>query len=88
MDRAFMAEFFTQQYEDPIYEAVQGDEEYARLHSKFKESEQALFNFVGGFDAPAWKLYEQLASDFYEAEHAMVKDVYLMGAEDREKMLR
>ena len=39
-------------------------------------------------DRKLFRLYEELLSDYMAMEHEMAISVYLLGAEDREKMLR
>ena len=39
-------------------------------------------------DRKLFMMYEELLADYMDMEHEMAVSVYLLGAEDREKMLR
>ena len=55
------------------------DKEFIRKYceSVYPELEVTLF-----------MMYEELLADYMDMEHEMAVSVYLLGAEDREKMLR
>ena len=43
---------------------------------------------IGSDGSKVQRMYEELLADYMDMEHEMAVSVYLLGAEDREKMLR
>ncbi len=87
MDREFMKKFYKTK-EDPYHIATEGDEEYRQEIEKFGEMEKEFCITVGGMESEIYKKYEECMDQFMSAMNVLVMDAYLLGAEDREKMLR
>ena len=66
--------------------AVKCNDKYQRLKKIFERHEDEFEKELG--DRKLFRLYEELLSDYRAMEHEMAISVYLLGAEDREKMLR
>ena len=52
----------------------------------FMKHEDEFEKAIG--DRKLFIMYEELLADYMDMEHEMAVSVYLLGAEDREKMLR
>lgn len=87
MDREFMKKYYKTK-EDPYHIATEGDEEYRQEIEKFGEMEKEFCRTVGGMESEIFKKYEECVDQLANATNILVADAYLMGAEDREKMLR
>ena len=88
MDREFMKKFYTKCYEDPLYVATSGDDEYYREMQKYKEMEKEFCKMVGGPESEVWKKQEECLSQLYIAHSIEGMDCYLLDASDKEKMMR
>ncbi|MCD8365345.1 MAG: hypothetical protein LUC83_05960 [Clostridiales bacterium] len=88
MDREFMKDFYEKYYEDPVYSAVEEDRVYDRDRRKLIQAEEALMELIGGSGTPAGIKYAECAAQAIRISARIGLDSYLMGAADREKMLR
>lgn len=85
MDREFMKSFYRNYYEDVYSEAIKEFTEYQEkqivkydLQAKIEEelSEKGL------------KLFEQFLDALADEQEILLQEMYLLGAQDRERMLR
>lgn len=86
MDKKFIRKYCENVYPDLEVTAVKCNDKYQRLKKIFEKHEDEFENELG--DRKLFRLYEELLSDYMAMEHEMAISVYLLGAEDREKMLR
>lgn len=87
MNKAFMSEFYDRFYEDPIFETVGNKEELEDIQKRRTEAEENLKAIIGDVGTPAWRAYEAAMKVHYEYLDFVAKEMYLKGAEDRDKML-
>ena len=87
MNKAFMSEFYDRFYEDPIFETVGNKEELEDIQKRRTEAEGNLKAIIGDVGTPAWRAYEAAMKVHYEYLDFVAKEMYLKGAEDRDKML-
>lgn len=88
MDREFMAGYFERVYDGSVYKAVSGNAEYNQLRTELMEVEDRLLTMAGGQETSLWELHEQSTQLLLQMNRLTIKEVYLMGAADRERMLR
>ncbi len=86
MDREFIRKYCESVYPELEVTAVKCNDKYQRLKKIFEKHEDEFEKAIG--DRKLFRLYEELLSDFMDMEHEMAVSVYLLGAEEREKMLR
>ena len=86
MDKEFIRKYCESVYSDLEVAAVKCNDKYQRLKKIFERHEDEFEKELG--DRKLFRLYEELLSDYMAMEHEMAVSVYLLGAEDREKMLR
>ncbi|MGN0294697.1 MAG: protein BART-1 [Lachnospiraceae bacterium] len=87
MDREFMEQYYDL-YEDPIGTAVEGNEAYEQLSDVQHEMEEEFAKCIGGVGSENWKRYEKMMMVYFSKISVVSKCSYLMGAADRERMLR
>ncbi|MCC8138272.1 MAG: hypothetical protein LIO76_09490 [Clostridiales bacterium] len=88
MDRQFMAEYFDKVYDEPVSAAVKDDEEYCKLNEVFFQKEQEFEKMLGGPNSKEYVFFDELMTKSDELWERVMKGAYLMGARDRERMLR
>lgn len=88
MDRTFMMHYYEMEYEEQSVDIFRKLEEYAEASNRHRALEKKLRELVGGGDNPAWKMYEECMMAYIDLVDIMRKESYLMGAQDREKMMR
>ncbi|MCD8340663.1 MAG: hypothetical protein LUC87_00720 [Clostridiales bacterium] len=88
MDREFMSHYYDVTYEDIELDATEGDEEYRNRYNEYLVLKEQLTARCGGQDSDLWSLCEKLIDQQNLLMLRLCKLVYLLGAEDREKMLR
>ena len=82
MDRDFMRQFYRSRLPEVLDEATGSD-------LSFRDAEQQLESRLQGMvDEPAREIYRQLSDLSGNIERMLCEELYLKGAEDREKMLR
>ena len=86
MDKEFIRKYCEGVYPELEVTAVKCNDKYQRLKKIFEKHEGEFEKELG--DRKLFRLYEELLSDYMAMEHEMAVSVYLLGAEDREKMLR
>ena len=89
MDREFMSDYYEMRYESLMTGAEQfEDPEYRLASTHLREAEDELAKLIGGVGTDGWCIYERCIDAHHEIEGLYYKQLYLAGAEDREKMLR
>ena len=86
MDREFIRKYCESVYPELEVIAVKCNEKYQYLKKIFEKHEEEFEKAIG--DKKLFMMYEELLADYMDMEHEMAVSVYLLGAEDREKMLR
>ena len=86
MDKEFIRKSCESVYPELEVTAVKCNEKYQHLKEIFKKHEDEFEKVIG--DRKLFMMYEELLADYMDMEHEMAVSVYLLGAEDREKMLR
>ena len=88
MDREFMSDYYEMRYESLMTGAEQfEDPEYQLASTHLREAEDELAKLIGGVGTDEWCIYERCIDAHHEIEGLYYKQLYLAGAEDREKML-
>lgn len=88
MDREFMRRYYDKVYDDPVGEAVGTDPAYEKLHTELLETGKALLQLSGDSTSELWDLHEQYVMLLHQMDQIAWREIYLMGAADRERMLR
>ncbi len=88
MNRRFMCEYYDRMYDSPVSAATASDPDYASAREEHLRMEETFAGMLGGRDSEGWKFYEEMMLKLHEMYTLSDRDLYLMGAEDREKMLR
>ena len=86
MDKEFIRKYCESVYPELEGTAVKCNEKYQHLKEIFKKHEDEFEKAIG--DRKLFMMYEERLADYMDMEHEMAVSVYLLGAEDREKMLR
>lgn len=86
MDKEFIRKYCESVYPELEVTAVKCNEKYQHLKEIFKKHEDEFEKAIG--DRKLFMMYGELLADYMDMEHEMAVSVYLLGAEDREKMLR
>lgn len=88
MDREFMREFYRNFYIHASDEAVKDSEEYMEKSSIRSKLEDEMIEMLGGVRTEEYHKFDQFLSALFDEYDVMLEETYLMGAKDREKMLR
>lgn len=88
MDKGFMREFYQKFYLHPCDEAIKDSEEYKEKNKIRFELEEKVEKMLGGTRTTEYKVFDDFLSALYEEYEVILEEMYLMGARDREKMLR
>lgn len=88
MDKEFMKSFFERYYENPYAEAVKDLGTYHETQKKRQKIEGVFEVKLKDAGEKVWQLFEQYMDAWTDEQEVLLKAMYLLGAEDREKMLR
>lgn len=88
MDREFMKSFLNNYYADYQSEAVKDSEEYRKRQTKRYEIEKKFELLLQEHGEELLFLFEQYLDAYADEQEVLMQETYLMGAQDREKMLR
>lgn len=88
MNRAFMKQFYETSYPDPVVAVAPRIPNYAQLTKEQLKKSTALCEACGGMTSPLWQMVEQYAAVIDATTLEIIQEAYLLGAEDREKMLK
>ena len=87
MDRAFMKLFCQNYYADFQTEAVKNSEEYQEKRSRRYDLENKIELALQEYGKEVVGLIEQYLDAYADEQEILLQEMYLMGAQDREKML-
>ena len=87
MDREFMRLFCRKYYSDYQMEAVEESGEYQSRKNKRYELEQNFELELQKYEG-LYGLFEKYLDACADEQEVLMEEIYLMGAQDREKMLR
>lgn len=88
MDKEFMKSFYERYYENPYGEAVKESEIYCELQKKRQEIEGVLESKIRAVGEEIILLFEEYMDILSDEQEVLLQEMYLMGAQDRERMLR
>ena len=88
MDREFMKSFLNNYYADYQSEAVKDSEEYHKRRKKRYEIEKKFVLMLQEYSKESVELFEHYLDAYADEQEILLQEMYLMGAQDREKMLR
>lgn len=88
MDRALMKSFCQNYYSDFQTEAVKNSEEYQEKRSQRYDLENKIELVLQEYGKEVVGLFEQYLDAYADEQEVLLEEIYLMGAQDREKMLR
>lgn len=88
MDREFMKSFYKRYYSDAQVEAVRESQEYIQRRNVRYALEEQMEKRMKEVDISLLHLYEKYLDACADEQEILLEEMYLLGAEDREKMLR
>ena len=88
MDRAFMSECFNKLHEDIEAEVSGNIPEYAELAERQCRQSESLCRMLGGQNSKEWDAVAAYVDIIRELDSLLFREIYLLGAADRERMLR
>lgn len=88
MDKVLMKEFGQKMYEDIAAEVVKDNQEYQRLRIKYVQKEREYRKKLSEINMEFVEEYDQVMNLLLEMEQFINMELYVKGAEDRERMLR
>lgn len=88
MDRKFMKSFYTNYYENPEHVAIKDSKEYSEKRGKRYELEADFVKRLNESGNELVQVFEQYLDACADEQEILSEEMYLMGASDREKMLR
>lgn len=88
MDREFMKSFCKNYYSDFEKEAIKNSESYKERREERYKAENELVLKLQEYGEEAIELFEKYLDAYADEIEVHLEEMYLMGAEDREKMLR
>ena len=88
MDKAFMRSFYKKYYEHPYDKAISRSKRYKRMQKIRFEIEDELTKMLGGTRTVLYQKFDEFIGAYADEMDVMLEEVYLLGARDRERMLR
>ena len=88
MDKEFMRTFLNNYYTDFQSEAIKGSKLYQAKHKQRYEIETELETEIKEVGKNIWQLFEKYLDACADEQEVLLAEMYLMGAQDRERMLR
>ena len=88
MDTGFMRDYYRNNYLHAYDTAVAGSEEYKKKRDVRYDKEDQLTKLLGGIRTEAYEIFDEYIAAYADEMDVMLEEVYLLGARDREKMLR
>ena len=83
-----MREFYKNFYMHPSDEAIKDSEEYKEKSRIRFELENEVEKMLGGMGTAEYKKFDDFLTAFYDENEVLLEEMYLLGAYDRERMLR
>lgn len=88
MDRDFMSECFNKLHEDIEAEVSGNIPEYAELAERQCRQSESLCRMLGRQNSKEWDAVAEYVDIIRELDSLLFREIYLLGAADRERMLR
>ena len=88
MDKEYMRDYYRRMYENPCDLVVAESEEFKEKRKLRYRIEDELTAMMGGTKTPIYQKFDDYISAFCEEMEVMREETYLLGAADREKMLK
>ena len=88
MDRVFMKEFYKNCYSYPQEIAIKDSEEYIEKRNLRYEIEAQFVELLNKSGEELEQMFEKYLDACADEEEILMEEMYLLGANDREKMLR
>lgn len=88
MDREYMRSYYRRFYENPSDLVVIESDEFKEKRDLRYNLEDELTEMMGGTGTIMYKKFDEYISAFSEEMEVMREETYLLGAADREQMLK
>lgn len=88
MDKEYMRNYYRRMYENPCDLVIIDSEEFEEKKKIRYELEDRLEKMMGGTSTAIYKLFDEYISAFSDEMEVMREETYLLGAADREQMLK
>ena len=87
MDRDFIRLFYQSFYENPQKDATKDSVKYDTKRMVRYEKEKILIELLENLGDEILQAFEEYLDAYADEQDVMLEEMYLMGAEDRERML-
>ncbi len=88
MDKEFMRAYCRNNYVHVCDIAVADSEEYRRKREVRYQMEDKMTEMLGGTGTKKYGVFDEYISAYADEMDVMLEEMYLLGAADRERMLR
>ena len=88
MDKEYMRNYYRRMYENPCDFVIADSEEFEEKKKIRHALEDKLAEMMGGTSTLIYKVFDEYVSAFCDEMEVMREETYLLGAADREQMLR
>lgn len=88
MDVEFMEQFYSKMYEEPEKEAVRENREYASVRQRREQVEDRFWKMTETMPREVQDAFSDFMVALNEEQQVLLKAMYMLGAKDRERMLR
>ena len=88
MNMEFMREYYRTYYTNPFDEAIRDSVEYRVKQAVRYVIEDELTEKLGGSKTELYQLFEKFIDAYADEMDVLLEEMYLLGAKDREKMLK
>lgn len=88
MNKEFMREYYRTYYTNPFDEAIRDSVEYRVKQAIRYVIEDELTEKLGGTKTELYQLFEKFIDAYADEMDVLLEEMYLLGAKDREKMLK
>ena len=88
MDKEYMRNYYRRMYENPCDLVVTESEKFKEKRNLRYALEDKLEQMMGGTSTQIYKVFDKYISAFCDEMEVMREETYLLGAADREQMLK
>ena len=88
MDKEYMRNYYRRMYENPCDLVIINSEEFEEKKKIRYALEEKLEEMMGGTSTQLYKVFDEYISAFSDEMEVMREETYLLGAADREQMLK
>ena len=88
MDKESMRNYYRRMYENPCDLVIINSEEFEEKKKIRYALEDKLEEMMGGTSTQLYKVFDEYISAFSDEMEVMREETYLLGAADREQMLK